>query len=180
MTSNVVKATWSSTADELTHQTSRALLLLLGDITYAISVEYVERVIELPQVIPVPRTSDWLAGIAVFDSTPLPLVYPGHFLLPAVGAGSTRAQAQSVAGRAIVVSCAHGRALLAVDQLVTISNLSGRQHVTTDRPEFTSAFIEFTCKTDESIVGVVSVPKLLMAAADYSGLSHLQPAGTSL
>jgi chemotaxis signal transduction protein len=176
MSSNVVIATWSAKADELTHQTSRALLFLLGDITYAISVEYVERVIELPAVVAVPRTSDWLTGIAVYDSTPLPLIDPAHFLLTSAGTGGNREQAQSVAGRAIVVSCAHGRVLLAVDQLVTISDLANRQHVSTDRSEFTSEYIEFTCRTDESIVGVVSVPKLLMAAADNTGQLH---SGTS-
>ncbi len=161
--SDVVTATWSAQADELTHTTSRALLFLLGNTTYGLSVDYVERVIEVPAVVPVPRASDWLLGLAVYESTPLPLIDPRYFLLPAQKL--SEAPAPSLAGRAIVVSCAHGRLLLAVDQLVTISDLSGRQPIATDRPEFPDQYIEFACKADETIVGVVSVPGLLKAAA---------------
>lgn len=163
--SDNVTATWSAQADELMHTTSRALLFLLGNTTYGLSVDYVERVIEVPAVVPVPRARDWLLGLAVYESTPLPLIDPRYFLLsPGQRSDET---VLSLAGRAIVVSCAHGRVLLAVDQLVTISDLSGRQSIETDRPEFPDQYIEFACNADETIVGVVSVPCLLKAAATH-------------
>ena len=166
--SAVVKAMWSAQADELIHTTTRALLFSLGDTTYGLSVEYVERVIELPSVISVPRASDWLVGLAVYESTPLPLIDLRYFLQPQQF--TMKPEDQAMPGRAIAVNCAHGKVLLAVDQLVTIADLSGRQHVVTTRPEFPEQFMEFACKTDETIIGVVCMPKLLLAAGKQSAV----------
>ena len=158
----VVKATWSAQADELIHTTGRALLFSLAETTYALSVDFVERVIELPTVTPVPRAGDWLRGMAVYESMPLPLIDLRYFLQPQRLVENS--DEQMLPGRAIAVNCAHGKVLLAVDQLVTISDLSDRSHVATSRAEFPEQYIEFTCKADETVVGVVCIPKVLQVA----------------
>ncbi len=163
--SAVVNATWSARADELAHTTGRALLFSLGETTYALSVDFVERVIELPAVMPVPRAADWMIGLAVYESMPQPLIDLRYFLQPQRLAANS--DEQTMPGRAIAVNCAHGKVLLAVDQLVTISDLSNRSHVVTSRPEFPEQFIEFTCKADETVVGVVCIPKVLHAAGKH-------------
>lgn len=156
--SEPVVARWSSLSDERARSTGRALLFQLNGATYAISVDFIDKVIELAEVTPVPRCNPWTVGVVVHDSLPYTLVDPRFFLQPETVVSSAALQ------RAILIKSAHGNVLIGVEQLVTISELADRARVEGRRPEFPPALIDYVCRSETSLVGVLSIPRLLRAA----------------
>jgi chemotaxis signal transduction protein len=159
-------ASWWSLAQERGLKTRRALLFQLGGITYGIAVEFVEKVIEVSDITPVPRGAAWTVGVVVHDLLPYPLIDVRRFLQPETTVGHARLP------RAIVINSAHGKVLLGVEQLVTISDLGGHSRVEAPRSEYPSEYMEYVCRSDAALIGVVSVPRLLLAASRPAGRNH--------
>lgn len=152
-----VSTRWTAREQECLQATRRALLFQLNETTYAISVEYVDKVIELQDVTPVPGSPSWVAGIVVHDLLPYPLIDPRVLL-------QSRISGSGALNRAVVIKSAHGNVLIGVEQLVTISDLTVRPRVKVTRQEFPAPLIEYICKSDNSLVGVISMPDFLKAA----------------
>lgn len=157
--SESLSVSWSVLDEERSHRTERALLFQLGGATYGISVEFVERVIELQDITPVPGALAWVSGVVVHELRPYSLVDPRYFLLPDIE------DHREPLRRGVVIKSAFGNVLLGVEQLVTIADLKIRPRVDTVRAEFPANFIEYTCRSDESLIGVIRVATLLQAAA---------------
>ncbi len=152
-----VSTRWDARDEECMQVTRRALLFLLSETTYAINIEHVDKVIELQQVTPVPGAPLWVSGIVVHDMLPYPLIDPRVLLQPA-------AARNEALNRAIIIKSAHGNVLIGVEQLVTISDLALRPRINATREEFPAPLIEYICRSDNSLVGVISVPGFLKAA----------------
>lgn len=147
-----VSVTWSAQAHDQAHSTGRALLFILGNTTYGVSVEFVRRVIEMPSVVSVSGRGSWFIGMANCEGAPAPLV-------------DTQAILHSVSEpqnlkRAIIIDCAYGTVLLAVEQITTLSDLSGKKIHRTIPSEYPAEFIEYSCEANAVTVGVLSVAKL--------------------
>ena len=159
-----VVAEWSCAEEEVALATGRALLFQLRGHTYAISVDFVSKVIELADISLVPGAQPWLVGVVVHDYLPYPLIAPAKLIAAdESGVGSPSADAELT--RAIVVKSAHGNVMIGVEQLVTISELAANSRVEVNRPEFPQPYVEYVCRADENLIGVISVPQLLQAAA---------------
>lgn len=154
-----ITASWSARAVEQNHSTARALLFELSDTTYAVSVEFVRRVIELPTVVPVAGSSDWLLGMANVDGLALALVDTQSLLH-----NKRRASPESMK-RAIFIDSAQGNLLLAVDQITTLSDLSGSQKHRNSPVNYPSAFLEFSCELNGVTIGVLDIVKLFRFAS---------------
>ncbi|MEM7255767.1 MAG: chemotaxis protein CheW [Pseudomonadota bacterium] len=151
---------WSALDDERSHRTERALLFELGGAQYAMSVDFVQRVIELQDITPVPGAQPWIAGVVVHELQPYSLIDPRFFLRPDL------TDHRDELRRAVIIKSAHGNVLLGVEQLITISELKTRPHIDIARAEFPARFIEYTCRSDETLIGVINVAELLQAAAE--------------
>lgn len=156
---NTLSVTWSAKEREHNHVTGRALLFLLSNTTYGISVDFVRRVLEMPAVDPVPGSSDWFLGMVNCDGVALPLINP-HALFNTESAACESTVKTGDLKRAIVIDCAHGTVLLAVDQITTLADLSARAKHETTPAEYPSWFLEYSCEANEVTIGVVNIVKL--------------------
>lgn len=175
-----VTAEWSAENEELANITQRALLFQSHGTTYGISVDFVSKVIEIDVLTEVPGAPPWLLGSTVFEFLPYPLIDPAR-LLQHNRSGSELITDSLKPQRAIVIKSAHGRVLLAVERLVTIAELTAHMRVNVERPEFPVAFMEYVCRAEEKLIGVISIPKLLQAAVtgESPALAAADSAGRS-
>ena len=149
-----LSVTWSARELDARHNTGRALLFLLGNTTYAVSVAFVRRVMELPAVVPVAGAKPWLLGMANCEGVAVPLIHTQHLLHPDSAVSSQTCK------RAIVIDCAHGSCLLAVEQINTLSDLSGSQRHAKLPAEYPAPFIEYSCESNGVTIGVIKVATL--------------------
>ena len=147
-----VSVTWSAQDHDRSRATGRALLFVLGDGTYGISVEFVRRVVELPSTVAVAGAESWLMGVANCEGAPLPLIDTQAIL--------GQASAPNALKRAIIIDCAYGSVLLAVEQINTLSDLSGKKKHHSTPPEDASGFIDYSCEANGVTVGVLDMAKL--------------------
>ncbi len=162
-----VSVTWSAQAQDCAHSTGRALLFMLGNTTYGVSVEFVRRVVEMPSVVPVVGSQPWFSGLANCEGAPVPLINTPAILNQATEPHELK--------RAIIIDCAYGTALLGVEQITTLSDLSGKQKHHTVPGEYPAEFLEYSCEANGVTIGVVSVPKLFQFVSAPAQVSNNQP-----
>ena len=149
-----LSVTWSARERDAGHSTGRALLFLLGNTTYAVSVAFVRRVMEMPAVVPVAGSQPWLLGMANCEGAAVPLINTQLLLQPDNESSSQPCK------RAIVIDSAYGSCLLAVEQINTLSDLSTAKRHTRLPAEYPPSFIEFSCESNGVTIGVIKVATL--------------------
>lgn len=161
-----VSVTWSAQAQDQAHSTGRALLFMLGNTTYGVSVEFVRRVVEMPSVVPVTGSCSWFTGMTNCEGAPVPLVDTRAIL-------NQTPEPQNLK-RAIIIDCAYGTVLLAVEQITTLSDLSGKQKHHTVPSEYPAELIEYSCEANGVTIGVLNIPKLFRFISTPSTAHNIQ------
>ncbi len=154
-----VTASWSPMQDELNHATTRALIFKVDNQSFAISVDFVEKVLEVPAATPVPGSSEWFTGMVCYETEPVALIDTGYFLY------QKRTLANN-SSRAILVNCAHGRLVLMVQRLVTLCDLSARVRMDLPTVEYPASYTEYVCQHDGEAVTVLNLAALLSDARE--------------
>jgi len=70
--------------------------------------------------------------------------------------------------RAIVIDCAFGSCLLAVETINTLSDLSSSQRHTKLPAEYPAQFIEYSCESNGVTVGVIKVATLFQLHSEHA------------
>lgn len=161
-TQQSLSVTWSARERDNGHRTGRALLFLLGNTTYAVSIAFVRRVIEMPSVVPLAGAKPWLLGMANCEGVAVPLIHTQQLLHP------DNVTSMQACRRAIVIDGAFGSCLLAVEQINTLSDLSSSQHHTKLPAEYPAQFIEYSCESNGVTIGVIKVATLFQLQAEHS------------
>lgn len=157
-----LSVTWSARERDAGHRTGRALLFMLGNTTYAVSVNFVRRVLEMPLVAKVAGAQPWLSGMASCEGAAVPLINTRRLLHPDSGSPS------QVCKRAIVIDSAYGTCLLAVEQINTLSDLSNAKRHAKLPVEYKAPFIEYSCESNGVTVGVIKVASLFQFTSERS------------
>ncbi len=109
----------------------------------------------MPPYTAVPGSASWLLGLANHENQPLPLVDVRQFLLKGPPA--------SALSSAIVVECAHGKVLLAVEKIITLVDLAAKPRNALLPDCCTTEYVEYVCEHDDSAVVVVQLASLITA-----------------
>lgn len=152
-----MSAVWSPKRNEIDHSTTRGLIFLVAGKALAISVDFVEKVLEMPPSSPVPCSSEWFLGMVCCEAEPLALIDVEYFLFQERTNPNTNS-------RAILINSAHGRVVLAVQQIVTLCDLSSRKRLAVSQSELPETFTEYVCQDDDGVVTVLSLAPFLIAA----------------
>lgn len=162
MSAGTLSVSWSAGVAEQTHATGRALLFVIGGSSYAVSVDFVRQVIEMPAVVPVAGSEEWLLGMANCDGVALPLIDARALL-------AAERSAQESLKRAIVIDCAQGAMLLAVDQITTLTDLSAKEKHNMIPANYVADTLEYSCESNGVTVGVLNIVRLFDAARGKTG-----------
>ncbi len=162
MSANTLSVSWSATVAEQTHITGRALLFVMGNSSYGVSVDFVRQVIEMPAVVPVAGSEEWLLGMANCDGVALPLI-DVRALFTAEPAPEESLQ------RAIIIDCAQGTMLLAVDQITTLTDLSATEKHNRTPANYAADYLEYSCESNGVTVGVLNIVRLFDAVRGNIG-----------
>ena len=99
-------------------QVARALLFESHQQHFAVASKYVARVIEMPNLTPVPGVPSWHCGLAAWQNQPVPVIDPVRYFVPG------KEKSNDVFTRAIVVSIASSHYLFAVEKVLNLCQLN--------------------------------------------------------
>ncbi|OED44973.1 hypothetical protein AB833_00355 [Chromatiales bacterium (ex Bugula neritina AB1)] len=156
---------WSSKEDESALQSDRALIFSLCGHNFAIPAGFVSKVGEVPAYTSVPASGQWFLGLVNHDGYPLPLVDARGFLLKNRGS--------NVPTSAIWIESAHGRFLLAVEQIITLADLTQKERQIIVPDTCRQELIEYACQHDQSSVMVIKLDKLVGAIVSSTSQTRI-------
>ncbi len=144
---------------------SRVLLFECLGAHYGLATESVVEVIESPNCTEVSGAPMWFAGLAVYQSNPVPVIDVGRYFQPDAKHRAKDRRQHPLRGRSVVVKLAGSTFLLAVEKILNLCNLPEEDEamrVSSNAPEIAEhRAIQRVCCYDNQLIALINLPELL-------------------